>query len=322
MLVIGGWLLAGVLTWTAASVLLGVWRPWVTVVLQSATPLVLLVAWPLAAAALLAGEWALGLVALGLVGVHVALVAPARRRAPASPPAGPSLRLLVANLFDENPRVEDVARWVLAQDVDAVLAMEVTPELDAALGRAGAAERLPHRQAAVSGTDRLTLLVSRLPFVHAEVRDAGGKPTPVVSFTLGDEIVTVAAVHPRSPDTPRHLTMWAAHLDGIVALRGSVQGPLVLAGDFNAARWHPPFRRLLRAGLTDAHEAVGRGLTRSWPAHRPLGVVPAFTRLDHALLSPEVAAVTVRDLTCPGSDHRAFVVELAVRATGIPLDTM
>jgi endonuclease/exonuclease/phosphatase (EEP) superfamily protein YafD len=303
---VGGWLLAGVLAWTALSIAVGVWRPWVTVVLQSAAPLAV------AAAAL--STWPLAAAAAALCAAHVALVAPALRRANV-PAGGASLRLLVANVLDENERVDDVAAWANAQDVDAMLLMEVTPALDDALGRAGLHSHA--RLAADSDKGRTTLVLAHRAFVSAEVRDAGGTPTPVVTLALGDRAVTVAAVHPRSPDTPRHLTTWAAQLAGLAELRRSIDGPLVMAGDWNACRWHPPFRRLLRADLTDAHEALGRGLSGSWPAHRPWRVVPAFTRLDHALLSPEVAATSVRDLTCPGSDHRAFVVELVLLEPGM-----
>ena len=41
--------------------------------------------------------------------------------------------------------------------------------------------------------------------------------------------------------------------------------PTIVVGDFNASRWHPPFRRLLRRGLRDSHEWLGHGFSTSWP---------------------------------------------------------
>ena len=85
-----------------------------------------------------------------------------------------------------------------------------------------------------------------------------------------------------------------------------------MAGDFNATRWHPFFGKLLDAGLTDAHEQMGKGLTRSWPADEPHHIPPVM-RLDHALMNKAVTATAVRDIRIPGSDHIGFVVDLAVR---------
>jgi len=87
-------------------------------------------------------------------------------------------------------------------------------------------------------------------------------------------------------------------------------GPTIVLGDFNATRWHPDFRRLLRQGhLRDAHEWAGDGLGASWPADRP---IPPFVRLDHILVRSGVIPTSVGSARIPGSDHVAMVADLAV----------
>jgi endonuclease/exonuclease/phosphatase family metal-dependent hydrolase len=87
---------------------------------------------------------------------------------------------------------------------------------------------------------------------------------------------------------------------------------VVVAGDLNADRDHAVFRRLLDAGLRDAHDEVGRGLARTWPARLPL------LHLDHVLVrdSDDVRLVPleVREVAVPGSDHRGVVADVAVLA--------
>jgi endonuclease/exonuclease/phosphatase (EEP) superfamily protein YafD len=94
-----------------------------------------------------------------------------------------------------------------------------------------------------------------------------------------------------------------------------VDGPFVIAGDFNSTRFRPEFKRLLDAGLIDAHDTLGRGLSTSFQlaATGALAAAGGIVRLDHALLSDGVWPVSSRDLDAGGSDHVPFVVTLAVR---------
>ncbi len=102
---------------------------------------------------------------------------------------------------------------------------------------------------------------------------------------------------------------------GLLDLRRELRGvrlPVVIAGDLNSDRDHALFRGLLDEGLTDAHDARGRGLARTWPAALPL------LDLDHVLVRDgtggRVVVRTVREVTMPGSDHLAVVADLSVLA--------
>ncbi|MFC7715070.1 hypothetical protein [Nonomuraea recticatena] len=66
-------------------------------------------------------------------------------------------------------------------------------------------------------------------------------------------------------------------------------------------------RDLLGKGYIDAAEAVGKGLTPTWPHGR---LLPPLITIDHVLADRRVgvARVEVRDV--PRTDHRAVFAEL------------
>jgi endonuclease/exonuclease/phosphatase (EEP) superfamily protein YafD len=83
-----------------------------------------------------------------------------------------------------------------------------------------------------------------------------------------------------------------------------------MVGDYNAAWLHTELRDVLANGWRLAHRLAGRGMVGSWradPPYRP------FVRIDQALVSDDIDVVEVRDFDVPGSDHRGFVVSVAVR---------
>jgi endonuclease/exonuclease/phosphatase (EEP) superfamily protein YafD len=89
----------------------------------------------------------------------------------------------------------------------------------------------------------------------------------------------------------------------------------VLAGDLNTTQFRPEYRKLLRRGVVDAHDSLGKGLTTSFrlAANGVLSSPGSIVRLDHALLSDGVAAMEVEDLDPCGSDHQPFRLVAAVR---------
>lgn len=60
---------------------------------------------------------------------------------------------------------------------------------------------------------------------------------PQATLELAGTPVTVKAVHP-FPPLPMDVGRWAAELDGSREFAESVQGPLIMGGDFNADRNH------------------------------------------------------------------------------------
>jgi endonuclease/exonuclease/phosphatase (EEP) superfamily protein YafD len=278
--------------------------------LQSLTPWVLLPAFPIAVVAALRDRRALALTSAGvavcLLVLSFPIAFPGHR--PGVEPGATRLRIAFANLFRENEDA-DGARAVLSHDADVVAVVELNPTMAGHLDAEGA-DRYPYRVERPLGSSEGLALYSRHPIVDAAVRPIGTRLGMEALLDVDGRPVRLFVVHPFPPIFNGRLSgEWAASLDAIGDEATSPGPATIVVGDFNASRWHPPFRRLLGRGLRDAHEWLGHGFSTSWPNDWP---TPPFVRLDHALLRPGVIPTAVDDFRVPGSDHRGFVVDLAV----------
>jgi endonuclease/exonuclease/phosphatase family metal-dependent hydrolase len=217
------------------------------------------------------------------------------------------LRLFSANVHDANPDVGPIAEEILAAAPDLVALQELDPDGAAGLRRSGIPARFPYRVTEIRHGASGIALWSRLPLAEPQVLDVGGMPLIRVTIVLGARRLRLYTVHMIAP-VGEGRVRWKAQLRRVDdELRGE-RRPLVVAGDFNATRYHPSFRRLLSDGLADAHERRGRGWAATWPRDRwPL---PPLMRLDHVLVSREVGVRSVREGVGRGSDHRPIIADL------------
>ncbi|HEY6531660.1 MAG TPA: endonuclease/exonuclease/phosphatase family protein [Acidimicrobiales bacterium] len=218
---------------------------------------------------------------------------------------GPTTVVASANIAAPNPNLERAAQDLLAIDADVMNVLELTPAGQDALRAAGVAERYPYRvenpRVGVFGS----AIYSRFPLRDTGVLELAGARMARATVELPSGPTTVIAVHTTQP-----LVDVDALEDQLDALRSTVEaieGPVILAGDFNATRQHQPFRELLEAGFTDAHLATGRGWTATWPAGSRL---PPFALIDHVLVSDDLAVAMVKDVSITSSDHRAVVATI------------
>lgn len=308
-----------ILVWTGLLTLLFVvvsrWcdveRPAQVVLLQSVLPWVFLPAWVVLAVATWKRRWVMAVLSGFLALVHVLSLAPAlMHHRPAWARTASTFTLLEANLYEFNDSPDSAAEALLAQHADVMAVVEMTPAMNAALTRGGVARAYPYR--AIPNTDdyqQTEQIFSKFPLSDAHTDlltpEIG---FPSARFTVAGTEVRLEALH---LDGAEHgVRRWRFEYDFFRQRARTADSALVLAGDFNANRWTPPFGRLLKSGLRDAHEQTRKGLTFSWPRWGPFG---PFIRLDHALLNDRVAARSVHDFTVPGSDHVGFVATLAVR---------
>ena len=318
---LGCWgILAGGLALTATR-LFDTTRSIRVLVVHGVTPFLYFGVWPVAALALWRRKWVLGAVAVALVGVHLAVTLPAvwPRSAPSWAAAAPKVTMLVANVKADNGSQSEAARQLMALDADVVVVIEVTDRWVTVLDGIGFDAAYPYRVLqSDSSSARGSAIFSKFPITPGPVIDLGrGRRAPSGEVTLPDgSQLAVFAMHLVSPYAKVREERWRENFETVLRTIPTLKGRYVLAGDFNATRWHRFFGRLLGAGLTDAHERAGKGLTLSWPTDEPKGVIPPVMRLDHALMSDGVTALSVRDFRIVGSDHKGFVTELAVRPGG------
>lgn len=298
---------------------------------QATLPVFLLPAWIIAFVSVFLRRWPLTVAAVFVAVVHVASIAPARATvsAPFWLPKSTSFTLLSANVAEWNATpanaLDSVAQARLpggaatpddAATPDVVLLHEVTPDyarlLDEDARFADYAYRVVQPERGSNGV----AVLSKFPFDDRQT--VGSMDHPAVRVLLPDgQRVRIAAVHLAAPLDDGGSRSWDRDLKAYKRFSQGPAGdePLVLAGDFNATRWQPPFGALLAGPLQDVHELQGKGLTFSWPTNL---AIPPVMRLDHALVNPSVYPTALRDFEIAGSDHAGFIVRLAVRTVAPP----
>nr|WP_165521912.1 endonuclease/exonuclease/phosphatase family protein [Micromonospora zingiberis] len=246
----------------------------------------------------------------------LAVVAP--RALPTAQPAvaGPTVRLLTANLLAGAADAATVVEVVRTEGVDVLVVQEFTPTAEAELDRLGLDQLMPYRQLnPVVGTPG-SGLYARHPISAGGIRSLRGAWGFTQAYATvrvpGAPEVRVESAHPAAPYAVNQVGYWR---DDLAAQPPATpDGPLsILAGDFNATLDHGPLRALLRTGYVDAAAAVGAGLAGTWGPYDGDLIPPVV--IDHVLVDRRIA---VRDLTVrplPGSDHRMLLAELRLPAT-------
>jgi endonuclease/exonuclease/phosphatase (EEP) superfamily protein YafD len=289
------------------------WHP-IFYVLQAFTVHAGVVAFVMTVSAAVLGRPLLAVVDGVLVVALVLVMAPVVARLRADPPVATSgtsvLSVLHANTYYDNDRVERaadaIANAAIEQDVDVIVVTEYSLDLEAVLtARLGG--RFPFTAGAASDERNGLGLLSRSPL--DDVTFGPYRWMPGLELTVRN--VRLLAVHPETGVSGDDLVRWRDDLEHIGERATSPGPPTVVVGDFNAARWHPPFRHLLDRGLVDAHDRLGRGFSTSWPVD---WWRPRFVRLDHALVDDRLVPLSVSDFRIPGSDHTGFVVAVGLSA--------
>ncbi len=287
-------------------------------VAQSFTPLLALAGAPIVLIGCLSRKPSLTIAGLTMTVGFGTIVAPSAanvlRPKPAVPQdrVEPAATLSIAHcnlLYLTAARGRDVgatAAALLATGADVLALSELTPNLEKALVAAGAGEIYPFRFGRPAQGSEGVALWSKWPLEQTRKEFMDSRPGVVALVASAAGRIRVVLAHPDPPTSRNGLRQWGSSLERIATIGEEAGPPTIIVADLNASRWHPLFRRMLRRGWRDAHEAVGRGFSVSWPADSRL--VPAFVRLDHALVRESLDVHSVRDFVVPGSDHIGFVV--------------
>lgn len=247
---------------------------------------------------------AVGLAALLLIGAAVLPRLNPNRESDAS---GPTIQVLSLNLGLGGADSREVARLLTRDELDVVSLQELTPEAVERLGDAGVGDGFPGQVLLPApGADGEGLLAAE-PL--REVPDPGIYPDPMPQATmrLGDETITLTAVHPKPPVNSGYASSWAETLERLPSEPDDAQGLLI--GDFNATLDLPQLRDVINRGYVDAADYTGDGLAPTFPtqgSHVP-GIV-----IDH-ILAPAGSHISgYRAIRVAGTDHRAIVASVTL----------
>lgn len=141
-----------------------------------------------------------------------------------------------------------------------------------------------------------------------EVR-TGGAGTRFGTVTVtGGRLGTLRLIgYHGHPPLTRTVGRWRDDLD-VVRQWCAQEGPVVIAGDFNATLDQRAFRKATR-GCRSSAEYVGEGLQGTWPSDKPAYL---RTQIDHVVVSDSLVPRRFDSYDVEGSDHRAVVATVDV----------
>jgi endonuclease/exonuclease/phosphatase (EEP) superfamily protein YafD len=256
--------------------------------------------------ALFSRSLVLVLVSAVLLAAHVAWQLPLFVAADRDAPV--AVTVMTLNLRNGTADAASVVDLVRDHHVQVLALEELTPDLRQRLTAAGLDRLLPYAFARPMFGFTGTGIWSRSPL--SDTRELPGFVSHqlVAQTEVAGQRTTFVAVHPIAPRMfdPRQ---WQQEYARLGTALDQVEGPLMVAGDFNATRDQATFRTLLDGGLSDAADQAGAGLQFTFPQGRRF---PPLVTIDHVLVRDStLTAVEVTVTPVLGSDHRAVIVGYA-----------
>ncbi|MFF8320386.1 endonuclease/exonuclease/phosphatase family protein [Streptomyces bobili] len=217
------------------------------------------------------------------------------------------LRVLASNV-EFGGATDALVSAVRREKPDVVFVSECEYRCQATV-RAELGTAFPYRQAVEGDTSVGSVILSRHPLTPAPVVP-GVMGMPGAVADVDGRPVRLQLAHPMPP-LPRQVTVWKRELGRLRDFADDHRddGPLILAGDFNASQDHAAFRRILDTGLRDAARLAGSPREPSWPSR----TTPVLgTQIDHVLVSGDFSASRARFLDLPRTDHRSLLVDVTL----------
>jgi endonuclease/exonuclease/phosphatase (EEP) superfamily protein YafD len=211
------------------------------------------------------------------------------------------VRILSFNVLAANTRGDDVADYIIQTLPDIAVIME-TPGIEKQLARL--AEYFPYR-AGCEETVRCDLsIVSRTPLrnVRIDTLEFERQRLVTVETTVNGRGITVVGAHLSKPYFD--MSAWAEMWKLTHTLR-ELHGPVVLAGDFNAAAWSADVRWFVeRSGLVPPPY---------YPATWPIEAGPLGVPIDNMFTQGGALIQTIQAMPDSiGSNHRGLLAEVGL----------
>lgn len=218
-------------------------------------------------------------------------------------PGKPLLKLLSFNILSGNPNGEGIARFVVGSGADVVVLMEAAP---IAPYVATLRTTYPYSAGCEEGARcGGVVILSRTPLADVSMQSLSGiwlNRLVTATTEIGGQEINLVAAHLVKPYFDEFAAEELAKLGAVI---GRLEGPVVLAGDFNAAAWSGAIDRL----ITRQQLLPGPGYPATWPVRLgPVGVPidNIFTRAPLVIETVEAMADAM------GSNHRGLMAEIGM----------
>ena len=232
---------------------------------------------------------------------------PAHAAVPAS--AESPLTLITHNVYVNNDRIDAMVAWLASRPADVVVLQELAPEPIQRLNRGD--DGYPFRVVAEDvyvyddgETTEAIAVLSRWPIVESRRLNAETRSwqAMLVRIDTGDGFRPwIVAVHPPSPVFAENLPVRDRILRELATAIATLDGPVIVAGDFNATPYTPAFRTFV--------EAAGVTTFRRFSATFPDRLGGAGLPIDHVMVR-DARLSRLQALPSIGSDHRALAATI------------
>jgi endonuclease/exonuclease/phosphatase (EEP) superfamily protein YafD len=247
---------------------------------------------------------------------------------------GPGVRVLTYNVLARNTDAGPLAELVRTERPDVIALQELTPRYADDLVRRLGREYPFVVLAEVAPGGEGSGVFSRLPIVDEKSFKLSneGNTYQRVRLSLGDREVWLFNVHPMAPrirtvnpegPIPPLVRSFGSptrdrELERLVSETARLQGPYILAGDFNTAAGSRAYRQF-PPDWQDAFRKRGWGFGHTFPTHYSLWrqritVSVPLVRIDYVLSSPHFATGRAWVPWIEGSDHLPVMAELQLSA--------
>jgi len=187
-------------------------------------------------------------------------------------------------------------------DADVLVVQELTPHAESVL--AALDSHFPYNRKFPANGPYGIGLWSRYELESGATIAIGRRPAIEARVRGPSSVFTVIGVHLSAPVSRRRAAARNQELLALAAHTAAIEGPLIVAGDFNVTPYSPYFAEWLETtGFTDSRR--GRTLSVSWPTLLPVAGIP----IDHVTVNDDFEILSHRQLPNFESDHYGVLVE-------------
>lgn len=232
----------------------------------------------------------------------------------ASAKQGEAFTVMSSNLSFGDAEPSRVVEVAVKNDTDLLVLTEITPIALSRMRAAGLDQAFPYSQGETADGVAGTMVFSTYELGQSETLDTtfGGFQ---MTLALPEQSITLIAVHPHPPTGDAR--EWRADHAIVRRAAATADGPVVLAGDFNATVDHKPMRELKGRGFADAADLANSGWQPTWPSAGEMSLlgfsVPSTLAIDHVLVTREFRVTDTASVTIQGTDRRALLATLVLR---------
>jgi endonuclease/exonuclease/phosphatase (EEP) superfamily protein YafD len=224
----------------------------------------------------------------------------------------PLLKLVSYNTLQGNrPNGKRIADWLIASGADVIYLMEAGPVTDE---MPRLRQTYPYTVGCEAGRECSTVMLSKTPLTETGIHSLSSvwpNRLIVAKTTIKGTAINLVQAHMVKPyfDDFAEGEAWVL-ANGI----NKLDGPVLLAGDFNAAAWS--------ANIDNLRKAASLVPPPNYPATWPIRLGPLGVPIDNVFTRAPLVITQIEAMDdAMGSNHRGLVAEIGLAAAGAAVPT-